>query len=219
PGLDPDRLRVIPRGIDPRRFHRDPPDPQWRAALDAELPALAGRRLLLMPGRGTRLKGHEAALILLAGLVAADQDVALWLPGVVQPGREAYLRELRTLALALGVPDRLALSPPRADMPAVYAAAELVLQLSARPEALGRTVLEALACGRPVLGFDHGGVGESLAALFPEGRVAPGDHVALLGKARAMLASPPRLPPYAGPTLAAMQQATLDLYVELAGHG
>jgi glycosyltransferase involved in cell wall biosynthesis len=215
PGLDPGRLQVIARGIDPGRFRPGPPDPAWRAALDAELPQLAGRRLLLLPGRGTRLKGHDAALVLLAGLVAGNHDVALWMPGVVQPGRERYLAELRTIARGLGVPDRLALTPARSDMPAVYAAADLVLQLSARPEALGRTVLEALACGRPVLGFDHGGVGESLASLFPQGRVPPGDHVALLGKARTLLEAPPRLPAYAGPTLAAMQRATLELYAEL----
>ena len=218
-GLDPARLAVIPRGIDPRRFRPAPVEPGWRAALDAELPQLAGRRLLLLPGRGTRLKGHDAALVLLAGLVARNHDVALWMPGVVQPGRERYLAELQTVARGLGVPDRLALTSARADMPAVHAAADLVLQCSARPEALGRTVLEALACGRPVLGFDHGGVGESLAALFPEGRVPPGDHVALLARAEALLAAPPRLPPYAGPTLAAMQEATLALYSGLVdGH-
>lgn len=221
PRLDPTRLVVIPRGIDPARFAPRPPDPAWRAALDQQLPQLAGRRLLLLPGRGTRLKGHDAALILLAGLVAAGEDVALWMPGVVQAGRERYLAELETIARGLGVPDRLALTAARSDLPDCYAAADLVLQLSQRPEALGRTVLEALACGRPVLGFDHGGVGESLARLFPEGRIAPGDHVALLASARRLLREPPRLPPYRGPTLAAMQQATLALYQSLAepGHG
>jgi glycosyltransferase involved in cell wall biosynthesis len=36
---------------------------------------------------------------------------------------------------------------------------------------LGRTVLEALAVGRPVVGWDHGGVGELLRQLFPQGAV------------------------------------------------
>lgn len=217
---DPGRLVVIPRGIDPARFARDRADAAWHRRFAEELPQLAGRRVLLLPGRGTRLKGHDAALMLLAGLVARNVDAALWMPGAAQPGRERYLAELYEIARALGVIDRVAITTARDDMPACYAAADVVLQLSARPEALGRTVLEALACGRPVLGFDHGGVGESLAALYPQGRIRPGDHVALLNAATRLLTSPPQqLPPYRGPTLAGMQQRTLALYAEVARGG
>ena len=34
---------------------------------------------------------------------------------------------------------------------------DLVLSCSTKPEAFGRTVLEAQAMGRPVIAFDHGG--------------------------------------------------------------
>ena len=217
---DPARMQVIQRGIDPQRFARVRPDPAWQEQLAAELPQLAGRRVLLLPGRGTRLKGHDAALILLAGLVARNVDAALWMPGAAQRGRERYLAELYEIARGLGVIDRVAITPARDDMPTCYAAADLVLQLSSRPEALGRTVLEALACGRPVLGFDHGGVGESLAALYPQGRIAPGNHAALLNAATRLLTAPaPALPAYAGPTLAGMQQATLAMYASLVAAG
>ncbi|TVQ68361.1 MAG: glycosyltransferase, partial [Oceanospirillales bacterium] len=48
---------------------------------------------------------------------------------------------------------------------------DVVLSLSKKPESFGRTVLEALSIGTPVVGYDHGGVGEILGELFPEGRV------------------------------------------------
>ena len=87
-----------------------------------------------------------------------------------------------------------------------------MLQLSRKPEAFGRTVIEALAVGRPVAGWAHGGVGELLAQLQPQGAVPPFDAAALLACVRGLLASPP-VPPATMPyTLQAMQDATLDLY-------
>jgi glycosyltransferase involved in cell wall biosynthesis len=218
PDIDPARLRVIARGIDPGDFPRGhPADPAWRAALARDWPALDGGRLLLMPGRGTRLKGHTAAIELLAGLVRRGEDARLWLLGAKEAGRGRYLEELRSRADALGVAERLAITPPSSEVREAYACADLVLQLSEKPEAFGRTVLEALSIGRPVLGWAHGGVGELLAELYPAGAVALGEGDALLQRATELLAAPPPPPASIPYTLAAMQQATLALYAEVAG--
>ncbi|TXI26138.1 MAG: glycosyltransferase, partial [Ottowia sp.] len=98
-----------------------------------------------------------------------------------------------------------------------YAGCDLVLQLSRKPEAFGRTVVEALSVGRPVLGWAHGGVGELLAQLQPSGAVAPFDADALAARATGLLRAPPSPPATIPFTLQAMQQQTLDLYAELAG--
>lgn len=213
PDTDPARLRVIPRGVDPAEFPRGfAPTPAWREAWAGRHPALAGGRVLLMPGRGTRLKGHAEAIELLAALREEGLDLRLWLLGADEPGREAYLDELRALAAARGVAPQLVISPPRHDVREAYAVSDLVLQLSAKPEAFGRTVVEALSIGRPVLGWDHGGVGELLRELYPAGAVARGDRAALARAARALLAAPPPMPVTIPHTLAAMQSATLDSY-------
>ncbi|MFL6592829.1 MAG: glycosyltransferase [Luteimonas sp.] len=211
------RLRVIERGIDPSMFPRAPhPDVQARARVAAYIPALGGSGpLLLLPGRGTRLKGHADALRLLAGLRAQGHDARLWLAGARQPGRERYITELEADAARLGIADALVATAPTAAIAQAYAAADLVLQLSRKPEAFGRTVLEALSVGRPVLGWAHGGVGELLARWQPDGAVAPFDERLLLERARHLLAAPPvavTMPD----GLRAMQQATLDLYEQLA---
>ncbi|HBD19876.1 MAG TPA: glycosyl transferase [Arenimonas sp.] len=216
PGTDPAKLQVIPRGIDPAQFPRGhQPDAAWRARFAAEHPALQGGRLLLLPGRGTRLKGHADAIRLLAALRAGGEDARLWLLGAREPGREAYLAELEALASSLGVASALAISEPRSDVLDAYAVADLVLQVSNKPEAFGRTVLEALSVGRPVLGWAHGGVGELLGALYPAGAVPVGEHAALAVAARVLLAAPPPVPVTMPHTLAAMQSATLDLYARL----
>lgn len=232
PSIDAGKLRVIPRGIDPAAFpfgHRPPP--AWLAQFHAEHPQLEGGRLLVLPGRGTRLKGHDTAIRLLAMLRSQGFDVKLLLLGARETGREAYVRELERLALAMGVAERVVISAPRHDVRDVLASCDLVLQLSNKPEAFGRTVAEALSLGRPVLGLDHGGVGEILAEHFPAGRVpvdsqgridlgnelpVPNAEPRVLAeRAAALLDAPPPMTPYRGPTLADMQRATLAVYAEL----
>jgi glycosyltransferase involved in cell wall biosynthesis len=220
PQTDPARLRVIPRGIDPAAFPPAAwPDRAARARIAAAHPALGGDGpLLLLPGRGTRLKGHADAIALLAALRADGLDARLWMPGAREPGREAYLRELETEAQRAGVLPVLALTAPTAAIAEAYAASDLVLQLSRKPESFGRTVIEALSVGRPLAGWDHGGVGELLRELQPAGAVPAFDADALHATARALLSAgptvtmPQRLQHY---SLAAMQAATLACYDDL----
>ena len=222
PGTGADRLRVIPRGIDPRDFPRVPlPDGAARAAAALADPRLGGEGpLLLLPGRGTRLKGHADALDLLAALRADGSDARLWMPGARDPARASYVAELEARALELGIADVVAITPPTSAIAAAYAASDLVLQLSRKPEAFGRTVIEAFSVGRPVLGWNHGGVGELLGELQPEGAVPAFDAEALRLRAGALLARDGRLPATI-PTvpdrysLRSMQDATLSVYDEL----
>ena len=218
PRTDPARLRVIPRGIDPQQYpRRAGVDRDARTRLAEHWPQLGGDGpLLLLPGRGTRLKGHADALRLLADLRTGGIDARLWMPGARVPERADYIAELEREARDLGVIDAVAISEPTNALTDAYRASDLVLQLSRKPESFGRTVIEALAIGVPVLGWDHGGVGEVLAALQPEGRVMPGDRTALAERARAFLQHPPTLPQRIPYTLSAMQQATLDVYDEFS---
>lgn len=219
PATDPAKLRIIERGIDaamfPRAAARDPAARDWAAA---RYPALGGNGpLLLLPGRGTRLKGHVDAIALLARLRADGLDARLWLPGARESGRERYIAEMEREARRVGVERMVAFTPPTDAIVRAYAASDLVLQLSRKPESFGRTVVEALSVGRPVLGWAHGGVGELLARLQPRGAVTPFDPALLHGAACELLARPPAPPATIPQTLQAMQEATLDVYAELAG--
>lgn len=218
PWLEPARVKVIPRGIDPQAFpygHR--PDDAWTKAFFEEYPQLAGAPLLTLPGRGTRLKGHDEAVELVAELKNRGIDTRLLLLGVLEPGREAYADELRQLIANRGVQSQVVMTAARDDVRDVYAQSALILQLSNKPEAFGRTVVEALSLCRPVLGYAHGGVGELLAELYPAGRVPIGDRARLVERAAELLRVAPPIAVLQGYRLADMQQATLDLYQSLAG--
>src|SRR6201991_2803412 len=214
--IETSRIAVIPRGIDTDAFpYGYRPDETWQRNFFEEYPQLAGAPLLTLPGRGTRLKGHADAIELLADLNHRAIDARLLLLGADEPGREAYVAELRQLVHARGLDDKVVISPARDDVRDVFAMSALILQLSVRPESFGRTVVEALALCRPVMGYAHGGVGELLAELYPAGRVPLRDREKLVERAAELLRFAPPIPPPRSYRLVDMQEATLALYAEL----
>ncbi len=217
PHTPPGRLRVVNRGVDPAAYpHGYAPPPAWREAFHAEFPAAAGKRLVTLPGRITRLKGHADFLAVLATLID-DPSVHGLVVGGTHPHRQAYHAELRATIARLALDDRVTLTGARDDLREILASSAVVLSLTRHPEAFGRTTLEALALGRPVVGYDHGGTGELLAALLPAGRVPPGDARAAAECVRRFLAAPPAVPATHPFTLQAMLDATLAVYHELLG--
>ncbi|MEM7406052.1 MAG: glycosyltransferase family 4 protein [Pseudomonadota bacterium] len=213
PQTPPQNIHVIHRGIDHGHYpHGLSADPDWAAEQRSEWDLEEDVPLLLLPGRLTRLKGHETFVRLVASLNAAGQPVCGIVAGGEDARRRAYARSI--YAAADGLPIRFI--GARRDLRDWMALADVVLSLSSQPESFGRTVLEALALGRPVVGFDHGGVGEILAQLFPEGAVGLGDEETLRSRVTEVLAKPPAVEPVTKFSLARMQQATLALYAALA---
>ena len=213
PRTKPANLVVIPRGVDPDHYpYGYQPDNSWREWFFAEFSQLVGAPLLTLPGRGTRLKGHADAIELVAELKARGIPTRLLLLGARQVKREAYVAELEQLAQARGVADWIAISAQRDDARDIFAVSALILQLSNKPESFGRTVIEALSLCRPVLGYDHGGVGELLGDLYSAGRVPPGDRQRLTERAAELLRYAPAISPLQTYRLADMQASVLALY-------
>ena len=221
PNVHSSDVTVIERGADTNLFYPAQNTAAWQSAFYAQFPNLLGKQLLLLAGRGTRLKGHSDALYLLANLRYHGVDAALFFAGIVEAERSNYLVEIKQLCSDLDLTGVTVFSASRADLPALYAHAALVLQLSNRPESFGRTVAEALLCGAAVLGFDHGGVGEQLRAAFPAGLVPLGDRLELANRARSLLQTPAHdftVDLAKVPTLTQMQDKTLCCYQALLQH-
>ena len=206
------KVRIIPRGVDADEFpYGHVPDANWRAQWKRDQPFLAGKRLIVLPGRVTRLKGHETFIEVLARLRTTHRDAHGIVVGGGRPGRIAALKALAT---RLDAP--VTLLGPRDDVREIIASSALVVSTSTQPESFGRTVLEALRLGIPVAGFDHGGVGEILSDVFPPGRVAVGDRGTLAERISHFLDDPPQVPKSDAYSLDAMQSTTVRLYEELA---
>lgn len=214
PGTDSGRIVVIPRGVDPAHFpygHR--PDVAWLDAWHREHPRLAGKRVLLLPGRITRLKGHEAFIDLIANLKAQGVPVHGLIVGGAHEKKAAYLRQLHERAR--GLSEDITFTGQRDDLREIMAVSDLVLSLSTQPESFGRTVLEALSLGVRVIGYTHGGVGEILREMYPRGGLAMADNAHLPAKVLEILDAPPPAPTHFF-TLEAMLGRTLALYQALA---
>jgi glycosyltransferase involved in cell wall biosynthesis len=80
-------------------------------------------------------------------------------------------------------------------------------------------VTEALALGRPVLGYDHGGAGEQLQRFLPAGCVPPGATGAAVERLTGWWSAPPAVVPDGVFTLQEMCSRTLRVYRELAAQG
>lgn len=210
-------IRLVRHGIDPAHSARGfQPDATWLTQWRKDFPQFTGKQLLVLPGRITRLKGHEDFLKLIAALRNAHPQIHGVIVGDTHPKKRAYLDELKQLVQQLDLTNHVTFVGHRSDLREVLAASQLVFSLSTSPESFGLTTLEALALGRPVLGYDHGGVGELLRELFPAGRVPLRDQTALLTTAQSLLTSAPKPKPVQEPfTLEAMCRGTLDVYREL----
>ena len=174
-GTDPDRITVIPRGVDMALF-----DPARIQAVDVKARRKAWSvpeeaTLILLPGRLTRWKGQTVAIEALANL---DPNYHLVLLGDAQ-GRNDYVAELKSQADRLGVSERLHMPGHDSDVATAYLAADIIICPSTDPEAFGRTAAEAQAMGRPVIVSDHGGATEVVEHGKAGWRVPPSDAMAL----------------------------------------
>jgi len=215
PKTPEENLRVIHRGIDPADYpygHR--PTAEWLAAFQAAFPETAGKRLITLPGRITRLKGHEDFAKILE-ILKDDPQIHGLIAGGAHPKKAAYLDEIRAMFEKAGLSDRITFTGARSDLREVLAISSVVLSLTTQPESFGRTTLEALGLGIPVAGYDHGGVGEQLALLYPEGRIVPHDTRQAAQVIRRLLDNPPPVPRSYPYTLSSMLEGTVAVYEEL----
>jgi D-inositol-3-phosphate glycosyltransferase len=156
-GADPDRVRIIPLGVD-HAFFAPGDRAQARRALG--LPSTGP--LLLFVGRIQPLKGADVAVRVLAELdptTSEGNPTLVVVGGPSGPHGEDSYRGLLGLAAELGVADRVRLVPPQPHevISTYYRAADVCL-VPSRSESFGLVALEASACGTPVVASAVGGL-------------------------------------------------------------
>jgi glycosyltransferase involved in cell wall biosynthesis len=214
--VDPARIVVIPRGIDPQAYpHGYTPPAEWMDIWRAQYPQLAGKKVLTLPGRITRLKGHEDFITLINRLIVSGEQVHGLIVGGAEDKKRAYLSELQKTIARLGLVNDITFTGHRGDLREIMAVSDIVLSLSSKPEAFGRTVLEAISLGSPVVGYAHGGVGELLSSLYPPGCAPMGDIDAVMRQCRSIDSGSLISAQSPLPTLQAMLSATLAVYANI----
>ena len=215
-GADPAKARVILQGVDPIVFHAD----EVRDVVGDS----ATLRVITV-GWPRWIKGFEWALQAIRRVTDSGVAVRLEILGA-DAGEAAERARLRHTVDDLGLADRVTLGPlvPSSEV-ARHLRASDVLLLPSLDEGLPTVVLEAMACGLPVVATDCGGVSEAVRDGI-EGLLVPPRDAAGLAQALVRLGGDPALRARMGEagrrtatsrfTLERQLQEFLALYEELA---
>ncbi len=111
-------IRVIYRGTDPAEFPRDyQPSDTWLAKWRADFPQLQGKRIIALPGRLSRLKGHHHLVTLIRHLKGQGiTDVAGIIVGGIDPQHDSYISKLKASINEAGLNDEIVFTDHRTDM-------------------------------------------------------------------------------------------------------
>ena len=161
--VDFDKFNIIPRSSLP--------------PLGLEPIIRSGAKIILIPSRINKPgiindKNIRAIIPVLAFLKKMGHLYHGVVVGPDQSNDGSYSYELLKQAKEAGVADRFTILPPSFVIEEYYKHSDIVVSLAPR-EPFGRTVIEAIACGLPVVGSRTGGNGEILGHFAPEWTVNP----------------------------------------------
>ncbi len=209
------KISVIPRGIDPSLYsHGYCAGKKWKQLWFGQFPETINKKLIILPARISRRKGHQEFLEAFS-LLPFHNDLHGVIVGGPHKGKQKYLNFLKNLVNSMGLEKHITFTGHRNDLREIMSISDIVLSLSTEPEAFGRTSLEALSLGVPVIAFDHGGASEVLKTIFPQGLVPINnvdETVSLINK---FIAEPPIVEQHQAYTLESMQHKTLSVYKSL----
>jgi glycosyltransferase involved in cell wall biosynthesis len=180
--IAPDKVIVIGNGIDLHRFRPDSPDaiPARRTELRRELAIAPDDIVFLSAGRLIVEKGFLELFAAAASARRTDSRIRLVVAGAVDERADTLDQAVLADARRQGV----ILLGRRDDMPALYAASDVVV-LASWHEGMPRVLMEGAAMGKPLLATDVRGCREVVQHERNGLLVPPRDPEAL---AAAMLA-------------------------------
>ena len=152
-----EKISLIHRGIDPDQF--DPAKLNRAFISDFRTQYAPGNPFVVLGvGRITPVKGYDA-LIRATALARKDvPNMRTLIVGSAEARRTGHLEALKQTVAQLGLQDTVLFTGGQRNMAEVYACGNvLVSSNTAKPEAFGRSMAEALAMGCPVIATASGG--------------------------------------------------------------
>ncbi|MDW3022121.1 glycosyltransferase family 4 protein [Ligilactobacillus salivarius] len=154
--VDEDKVEVIYNGVDTERFNPNVENKylykEWNIPDEA---IKVG-----MIGRVNAWKGQNDFLDAAEGLLKKYSNLYIFIVGSAFAGEEWRVDELKKKIADSQNKDRIIFSEFRTDTPEIHSFFDVLVLPSTNPDPLPTVVLEAMGCGTPIVGYNHGGVTE-----------------------------------------------------------
>lgn len=149
-GVPRERIRLIPRGVDLAEFaFRDP----------GYLSRAKGRKIAIgMIARITPLKGHQDFIKAVSLVYREIPGIRALIVGEAPNSKRHYKEEVAALVRRSGLSGVVEMLGSRRDIPEILSGLDMLVLPTTTPEAFGRVLIEAQACGVPVIATRVGGI-------------------------------------------------------------
>lgn len=215
--VDPTKICRIYRGVDTKKYRSGyQPKEKWLLRWRKAFPQLQEKFVITLPARITRGKGHADFIELIALLKKQSLNVHGLIVGDAQENKKKLLLELESLVEEKSLVESISFLGHRSDLRKVMAVSNVVVSMSLQPEAFGRTAIEGLSLGVPVIAYAHGGVEEQMSAVFPEGKVEVGHIQQAADLITKWAIDPPKVPREHPFSLQNMLNETMGVYLNKA---
>ncbi len=217
PKVNTSAIEVIHRGIDTARYNPNyRVDSAWLKQWNTLYPQLESKLVLTLPARITAWKGQQDFIQCIKQLKAQGLNVHGLIVGEAHSKKQTFLTSLKQHITELNLEQDITFTGHRSDIQNIMAVSDIVFSLAKKPEAFGRTTIEALSMGIPVIGYNHGGVAEQLNIMLPAGLVDVNDINSVVKKVLSWQDNSPRVITQNHPfTLQKMREKTLNIYTTL----
>ncbi|MFH1888710.1 MAG: lipopolysaccharide heptosyltransferase II [Candidatus Omnitrophota bacterium] len=142
-----ERIRLIPRSVDLEKFKYISPEEKRKDEFNVGI-----------VGRITPIKGHPHFIKAMAYVARSVPRLKVWIVGDAPGSKEAYKEHVQVLVKRLGLWHCTQFLGNQRDIPGILAHLDLLVLATTTHEAFGRVIVEAQACGVPVVATRVGGV-------------------------------------------------------------
>ena len=167
-GVPYERIRLVPRSVDLEKFKYISPDKKRKNEFNVGI-----------IGRLTPIKGHLYFIKAMASVARAVPQLKIWIIGEAPSSKEAYKEQAQVLVKRLGLWHCTQFLGNQRDIPAILANLDLLVLATTTHEAFGRVIVEAQACGVPVVATRVGGVIDIIEDQKTGLLVSPADPVTM----------------------------------------